>query len=192
MKKLTPLVFAFLLFANFNCSPQCESALADLITNIAFSGISTVLVGQPINVPNLIQNAKNTVEECKGDILETLGAGESESRLKIDYDEGGGTFGLNKINGNFYVPGIPAGSTAEENYSFSFNVPGDYRLVTFCDDKKNVEERDESNNESDKVNTKAGRSAGALIIRVLPNPDFVKKPGQPDVEILSRTVRIIQ
>lgn len=198
-KKLTPIVLAFLLFANLSCSPKCESALADLITNIAFSGLQTIVAGTPFDVPNLIENAKNTTQECKGDILETIGAGASESRLKIDFDESAnGGFALNKLNNNFTVPEIPAGMKAEEKYSFSFNEPGDYRLITFCDDKSDVAERDESNNESADANAKAGRYADPsmvrepLIIRVLPNPNFVKKPGQPDVEILSRTVRIIE
>ncbi len=198
IKKITPVACAVLvLFSGFSCSPKCESALADLITNIAFSGLQTVLAGQPFDVPNLIENAKNTTVECKGDILETLGAGASESRLKIDFDQSN-NFGTNKINNNFTVPEIPAGTKAVEQYSFSFNEPGDYRLITFCDDKSDVDERDETNNTSADANAKSGRYADPssirepLIIRVLPNPNFVKKTGQPDVEILNRTVRIIQ
>ncbi len=183
--------------ANYNCSPECQAALADLVTEVAFQGTVTIIAGTPFDVPNAIDNALNTLEKCKGDIAETLGAGTSESRLKIDYDVSNNqSFAQNELNNNFSVPAIPPGQTAMQNYSFQFNDPGDYRLITFCDDKKNVEERDESNNDSAPEIAQAGRLANpmkqALIIKVLPNPNFVKKAGQAKVEVLSYSVKIIE
>ena len=200
MKLKNLLLIAFLfsaVTANYNCSPECQAALADLVTEVAFQGTVTIVVGTPFDVPNAIDNVLNTLEKCKGDIAETLGASASESKLKIDYDAGNNqTFTQNELNNNFGVPAIPPGQTALQNYSFQFNDPGDYRLITFCDDKKEVEERDENNNDSAPEIAQAGRLANpakqALMIHVLPNPNFVKKEGQPMVEVLSYSVKIIK
>ena len=193
------LLLSVFLLGNLSCSKECGFALADLITDLAFQGVVTVTAGVPFSIPNAIENTLNTVEICKNDILETADAASSQSRLKIDFDEtGNNTFGQNELNNNFNVPAIPAGMVAEENYSFSFDEPGDYRLVTFADDQSNVEERDESNNASSAEELTSGRIAAGgqplpkspLIIRVLPNPDFVRDDNAPFVRLLSRTVEI--
>lgn len=200
MKKIKSIfILSLFVLGSFGCSRECGLALADLITELAFQGIVTVTAGIPFNVPNSIENTINTVESCKGDIQQTAEAGSSSSRLKIDFDQNGdNTFGLNQLNNNFNVPSIPAGMVAEENYTFSFDEPGDYRLITFADDKSNVEERDEDNNASTPEELTSGRHVSEnssverkpLIIRVLPNPNFRRSENAPYVRILSRTVEI--
>jgi hypothetical protein len=197
--KRTPVLFALLLFtsttANYNCdlSEECSSSLADLITNLAIGAVS-ISAGVPFDVPSAVINVKNTVESCKGDIRETLAAGASHSRLKIDYDpNGSGNFSQSELNNNFQVPSIEPGDTCICDYGFQFNEPGDYRLITFADDMEEVDERDDNNNASAPtiVNPRSTTQeyGNALIIRVLPNPNFKKRPGQPNVEVLSYTVR---
>ncbi len=194
-KKIPVYLLAFVLFSNLGC--KCGNALCDLITNIAFQGAVSVLAGNPIVIPNLIENVKETVEECKGELLETATAALSESRLQIDFDASN-NYGTNVLNNNFSVPEIPGGMSAEESYEFLFTEPGDYRLITFADDKKNNEERDEDNNKSADEFAEAGKTANPgsvrapLIIHVLPNPNFTRQKGQAPVEILSRTVRLIE
>ena len=186
-----------------SCSKQCELALADLVTELAFQGIVKITAGTPFNIPNAIANAKNTVEACKGDILETISAGKSKSRIQVDFDKSlNGSFGNNKVSNNFDVPEIPAGMKAVEDYQFSFNEPGDYRIITFADDKLNVTERDEKNNSSPTKTVKSASVADAatdidngrlaLVVRVLPNPNYTRKIDEPFVQILSRTVKIVK
>ncbi len=201
--KLKNLLLIFGLFSiatgNYSCNPECQAALADLVTEVAFQGTVTIVAGTNFDVPNAIDNVLNTLEKCQGDIAETLGVNESASRLKIDYDVDptpNQNFSDNQLNDNFSVPAIPAGGTAMQKYSFEFGEPGDYRLITFCDDKKQIEERDESNNDSAPEYAQAGRLSNptkqALIIRVLPNPNFVRKEGEPKVKLLSYSVEVIQ
>lgn len=195
MKKKTFLFFSFMAIAtvpNLNCngSEGCKDALCDLTTDVVIAGASTILAGVPFNVPNVIRNIADATIACL-----TLPAGESESRLKIDYDAAGnGSYNENRLNNNFAVPGINAGDQANENYTFSFNTPGQYRLITFADDKEQVSERDESNNASTPDIATAGRlsepSKQTLIITVLPNPNYTKSAKTPDVELINRTVTI--
>ena len=189
-------LFLFATTTNFNCSQECVAALADLVTEVAFQGTVTIVAGATFDVPSAIDNVLNTVETCKGDILETFSAGESESRIKVDYDiSGNGSYAQNAANSNFPVPAINGGQTALQNYGVLFSEPGDYRLITFCDDKKNVEERAEDNNTSAAEIVEAGKSATparqALYIKVLPNPNYVKPAGQPNVQIVSYSVKVI-
>ena len=58
--------------------------MADLTTDVAIAGATTILTGIPFNVPNVIKNIIDVTKECL-----TLAAGESESRLKIDYQFAG-------------------------------------------------------------------------------------------------------
>ncbi len=184
------LLLIFATFSNLSCNEGCKDALCDLTTEIVFAGTSTILAGVPFNVPNIIRNLADATIECL-----TLSAGESESRLKIDYDvNSNGSFSQSELNGNFDVPGIDAGYSAEEDYQFTFNSPGEYRLITFADDTEQVDEREEDNNASTPDIASAGRLSEpvkqALIITVLPNPDYKKTPGEPNVKLLSRTVTI--
>lgn len=201
--KFKNLLLVFFLLSvtsgNYNCSPECQAALADLVTEVAFQGTVTIVAGTNFDVPNAIDNVLNTLEKCQDDIAETLGANATESRLKIDYDVDptpNQNFSETQLNDNFSVPAIPAGSTAMQKYSFEFDEPGDYRLITFCDDKKQTEERDENNNDSAPEYAQAGKLANpgkqALIIRVLPNPNFKRKDGDPKVKLLSYTVEVVQ
>ncbi len=201
MKKVfTLIILISILISNSSCSKDCGFALADLVTELAFSGVVTVTAGVPFNIPNAISNVINTVERCNDNVKETLGAGESKSRLLVDFDtQNNGSFASTQLNNNFTVPSISSGATAEENYSFSFDEPGDYRVITFADDSDDVDERMENNNASAPEILPAGRvtEIGAtpvdetLIIRVLPNPNFQRKKGAPLVRLLSRTVKII-
>lgn len=186
------LLLMFSLFLNLSCTltKECKDALADLTTDVAIAGATTILTGIPFNVPNVIKNIIDVTKECL-----TLAAGESESRLKIDYDlNSNSSYSENKLNNNFAVPSINAGEQANENYTFSFNTPGQYRLITFADDTEVVTERDENNNASAPDIASAGRMAEpvkqVLIITVLPNPDYVKPVGAPDVELISRIVTV--
>lgn len=181
------LCFVALSNLRFNCTKGCANALCDLTTEIAIA-VASAQTGAPINVPNLIRNTADAAAECL-----TEPAGESQSRIKIDYDvDDNGTFGQNQLNTNFYVPGINPDQTITENYEFVFNEPGDYRLITFCDDKLQVVERNENNNGSAPDIFNAGRSQQAakqaLIITVLPTPGFVKDPNAPNVQLLRRTL----
>lgn len=187
------LLIAFLM-GNLGCSKECGFAFADLIADIAIGGLQTIVAGQPFSIPNTIENVANTVETCSGDLLETETAGASQSMIQIDYDvNGNGSFSQNEISSNFNVDAIPAGGQANEGYMFSFDQPGDYRLITFADDNNDVEERNESNNTSPTATVSSGGRLSAdqelaLIIRVLPNPEYTRPEGAPFVRLLSRTV----
>ena len=198
--KLKSFLLAILLFSasfsNIRCnlSGECSAALADLFTDIILQGSITIIAGTPFPVTSSVTNLTNTVQQCKGDIRETLTAGASQSRLQIDFDPtGSGNFSQNELNNNFAVPEIPPSDTCLCDYEFIFTEPGDYRLITFADDMEDVEERDETNNESNpKIANPRGTTEYAkapLIIRVLPNPNFTRKPGQPKVEVVSYRVR---
>jgi len=179
------------------CTAECSSALADLITNIAINAAVVVVAGTAFDIPNVIENTRNTVQECKGLVLETLKAGKSQSRMRVDFDaNSNNTFSKNEVNKNYFVPEIPPGGKASEQYRFSFNEPGDYRLITYADDKNDVDERDETNNTSDPEFVESGLVAGtgsrSVIIRVLPNPKYNRAENEPFVQILSRTVTVTQ
>jgi hypothetical protein len=189
-------LFLFASTTNFNCSQECVAALADLVTEVAFQGTVTIVAGTTFDVPSAIDNVLNTVETCKGDIIETLSAGNSQSRMKVDYDaSGNGSYTQNEADDNFSVPAINGGQTALQNYGVLFSEPGDYRLITFCDDKADIEERDENNNASADEYVQAGKATvparQALYVKVLPNPNYVKPAGQPNAQIVSYSVKII-
>lgn len=137
----------------------------------------------------------STINECKEDIS-TIRAGRSQSRLKIDYDVSSNqSYSKNEVNNNFDIPEIDPGAQASENFTFSFDEPGDYRLITFADDNNNVEEGNEENNESAPETVSSGKLLNGaikkpLIIRVLPNPKFKRAEGAPFVRLLSRTVEV--
>jgi hypothetical protein len=198
--KRNPLLLALVLLSpltltNADCSRDCQFALCDLVTKIAVDATISATVGVPFNIPNQITNLAATLEFCKGDLMETLSARESRSRIKIDYDlNSSGSYSETVKNAQFDVPGIQADEMAEELYTFAFNEPGYYRIITFCDDNDDNEERDENNNASAVVageaNRANGKAAAPLIIYVAPNPNYQRKEGDPFVEIISRTVSI--
>ncbi len=184
------LSFTTLLSCDKCKDPECKDALADLTTDILITGTTTILAGVPFNIPNVIRNIADASITCL-----TLSAGESESRVKIDYDaSSNGSFSENKNNSNFVVPGINAGDQANQNYEFSFNTPGQYRLINFGDDKGQVTERNEGNNSSAPDIASAGRlsepNKQPLIITVLPNPNYKKGIDEPDVKLINYTVTI--
>ena len=203
MKKPTAIsIIAILLLLPFTltnsaCSKECGLALCDLVTKIATEAIFSVSAGVPFELPNVIDNVPNTIEKCRGDILETLTAGQSESRLQIDFDElDDNSFSQPALNNNFIVPEIPSNSAATETYGLSLDEPGKYRIITHADNKEEVQERDNDNNASAPKFVDVGRSsqqAGTpkpLIIEVLPNSNFKRKEGAPYVRLLYRTVKV--
>jgi hypothetical protein len=194
MKKqliLAGSMFLLVTFSNFQCSTECNDALCDLTTELVITGSTVITAGVPFNIPNLIKNVADATIECL-----TGSAGESESRIKVDYDANANlSFSENKIDGPFNVPSINAGEQAIEKYSFSFNTPGQYRIITFADDPNQIKERSDNNNSSVPNIVPAGRlgepAKQALIITVLPNPNYTKPPNVPDVVLNSRTVTVI-
>lgn len=181
------------LLTNTSCSKDCGSALADLITDITISGIVTITTGVPFNIPNVIQNVPNTIEMCKDDIINTVTAGPSESKLAIDYDiSQDGQFSLNELDELFDVPSIESGVEQPEDYGFIFNEPGDYRLITFTDATEKVEERIEDNNASDSKFTEAGKmhdtETNTLIIRVTKGAEYKKGTHEEKVTLLYRNL----
>lgn len=203
MNKIKYLFFFLLVFVNLSSScnnKECGLALADLVTEIAFTATVNVFAGespeQAVSIPNLIENLPNLVQTCSNSILNTETANPSISGLQIDYDNSGtGIFNDNVLNANYNVPAIPPGNAAEEGYTFNFTEPGDYQLITFADVDDDVDEREEDNNASGISNVSAGRLAPgakvALVITVLPNPDYTRPEGTPFVKV-SRTVEIVE
>lgn len=196
MKKTSFAFFLILLassFLNQNCSFQskeCKAALADLTSELAIAGSVKIFAGVKFDVPTIIKNLVATGIQCS-----TLSAGESEARVKIDYDEkSNGTFSQNLSNGTTYVPTIDAGKQANINYSYKFNSIGQYRLITFADDKDQVKERDEKNNGTDPniatVKSSSNPVKNVLMITVLPNPNYTKGIKEPDVQLINRTITI--
>ncbi|MBK7410907.1 MAG: hypothetical protein IPJ40_24285 [Saprospirales bacterium] len=128
MKKF-PLFLAVVLLSpltltNSQCSKECGFALCDMVTEIVVDGVLTVVAGAPFNIPNLIKNLPETANACRGDILETLSAKASQSRIKIDYDiNNNGSYAQNVKNSPFDVPEILPGDGAEEMYSFLLMNP---------------------------------------------------------------------
>ena len=191
MKKIYTYLFAFLLCcSNFSCSKDCGTALADLICEAAISAVSTIAVGIPFNVINLINNVPETLEKCKGDIIDTFTADESTSNIKVSLANSSGQY-ESVTNNNFSVPQIPSGNTAMEDYSLIINEPGEYQIITFADAELDVSERDENNNTADPVDIAGKKEKRGLIIKVLPNPNFKRSEGAPIVEILGRTVKVV-
>jgi len=180
---------------------NCGKALADLITEFAIEGAVTIFAGQPLDIPSAVENVINTVQECSETIEETSTANSSESKITIDFDSNGdGSFNELVENANFGFPEIPGGMAALRTYTTTFNDPGEYQLITFADDGKDVEERNENNNESAPEILDTGRiivepserNKKPLIIRVLPNPDFEKPPGAKKVEIVAGPVSLVE
>lgn len=196
MKKTSFAFFLILLtstFLNQNCSlksKECKAALADLTSELVIAGSVKIFAGVKFDIPTIIKNLVDTGIKCS-----TLSAGESEARVKIDYDEkSNGSFSQNLSNENTYVPVIDPGKQANINYSYKFNSIGQYRLITFADDKNQVKERDEKNNGADPniatVKSSSNPAKNVLIITVLPNPNYTKGPKEPDVQLISRTKTI--
>lgn len=190
-------IYLLIVVATLNLRCGCETALCDLITGFAIQGVISITSGVPFGIPNAIDNTLEAFESCRNEILKTRDANASQSRMRIDFDdEESGSYDQNEVNSNFDVDPISAGGRATENYVYSFNDPGFYRLITSCDVSDTNQERDEENNDSSPLFVPAGKSINGqqayqnkpLIIHVLPNPNFKRKPGQPRVELISRTV----
>lgn len=195
MKKSLFFYLAFLLpisLTNYSCTEDCKAALADLVTDLAIAGVQVATANVPFNIPNIIKNTPNLIASCSDD---AFGAGNSKSRIQIDFDRNqNGNFIQNEVNSQFDVPPIPPLSQAEENYTFRYNEPGEYRVITFADDANQVEEQNEDNNASNPkiIDGKAVQrySEKVLIIRVLPNPNYKRGKEEPFVELVGRTVKV--
>lgn len=197
MKRISFLLAVVLLspltLTNSTCDEDCGFALCDLVTEIVIDGTLSVLAGTPVAIPNLIENLPEVAVACKDDLVETLSAAASQSRIKIDFDaNSNATFAQNVKDSQFSVNEISAGSSVTENYTYTFNQPGVYRLITFCDADNANEERNESNNKSADEYGESFRLKGQvkkpLIIHVLPNPDYQRKEGEPYINLISRVV----
>lgn len=186
---LTLLIF-FSTHTSCTTSQECKSALSDLTTEVVVGGLSTVITGVPFNVPSIISNVKDALNECNGEIMETLTANASKSNIRLSKKNNDGSFS-EVISNNFDVPEIPEAMQAEENYELLITEPGEYQIITLADATSVVDERDENNNASPTVSLGSGKTGAKIAsFTVLPNPNFKKAAQAPVVEILSRTVII--
>ncbi len=194
--KITKLSLAFtiliLLTTHTSCttSPECKSALADLTIDVVIGGASTISTGVPFNVPSIIKNVKDVLNDCNGEIIGTLTANASKSNIRLSRKNTDGSFS-EVISNNFDVPAIPEAMEAEENYELLITEPGEYQIITLADATSLVDERNEDNNASPSVSLGSGKTNYKVAtFTVLPNPSYTKRADAPIVEILSRTVTV--
>lgn len=137
------------------------------------SFIATSSTSVPVGGSFQTKNTTNNVEDPT--TCATLTAGNSETNLIVEYRqdmfESYDTVRL-EFKG---LNSIPGGAFIEKNYSYVFAQSGQYRITNVADGKKDIDERDETNNAYSDAATGTNKRADPLndvTVTVTPNPDF--------------------
>lgn len=188
MKKITKFIFfpiIFILFSNGCSNSDCGSKdYADLISAVG-EVVAQIFAGDEIDIPTTVSNVASALPDCSI-------AGESDELYDVDFDENNnGSYNKSVLANNYAIPTINGGGKYEAKFTTKFNDPGMYRLITVADNTGKVKESNENNNKSADKYASAGFTSTTnkpTYIQVLPNPNFQKKPGLPQVEVIRYTI----
>lgn len=156
-------IVLFLVIINlFSCKTDTELVLADLLFDFARIDQPAVDLGIPLVVESAIMNEPKLCEDC-----ETMVADVNDRSIRVQYrpDENAPWTDaqLKDQAGNITyelvipVPEIPPGGKHLKSEGFSFTTPGFYRYLFTADRLDVVEERNESNNDTDSNNGTVGK-----------------------------------
>lgn len=172
----------FMLFSGCsNMSADCQLALADLICDFAVDNVQ-VTQGEDFNLTSLVKNVPNTLEKCHDEINSTMQAAQSKLKMLIQ-KKNPSTLEYETVETQVVtVPPIGSKQQSNKQFGLKFNSNGEYKITTYADSEYNVEERAETNNESN-LGMQAGKKM-PLIITVVENPKFHRDFSKPIVEVV--------
>lgn len=191
MKTFTNKLLAFLLFVGIciphnscNLNGNCGKALCDLTTSVVLTTTTALVVGASFDVSGTIFNVLNTVAMCSENIQQTEVAGPSDTNYLMSQKSASGNYDVEVLNENYGYPSVQPGASVPGVVNMTITEPGDYQIITFADHGEVVPEREEENNTSTPLNV-GGKMENVLRFTVHPNPNYVKKAGEPIVIVNS-------
>lgn len=140
---LAVLLAVQVLFATYSCETCFGRIVAELTLKIASESLIDVFLGNPLVLTSVVRNtfdALSNIPSC-----EELGdAGQSRTRMEIDYDDNG--YWTNVYSGDIPTSAMGPNGFANLAQDVTFNQPGRFRIRQIADFFNDVEEFDNNNN----------------------------------------------
>lgn len=140
---LTGLLAVQLLFATYSCDTCFGRIVAELTLQIVSESIIDVVLGNPFALTSIVRNTFDALSEFP-DCEELGAAGQSRTRMEIDYDDNG--YWTNVYTGDLTTSAMGPNGFANLARDVTFNQPGRFRIRQIADFFNDVEEYDNGNN----------------------------------------------